>query len=189
MRESNAPSPPVSQSAAITSSRRNNLLLRARQTLERAAHVVYPLLRGASSGGGCWPAATARLVPVPTARRRQRRGCRTSRPAGPATRPGRPGQTPALRRSVTPHQAARCAHRGSATQRHHEWTVAPGNQHVSPRHRRTRHHHTLEWVPVKNSLWSGRALRARLVVVTWLYRNSGVPVASCRRPGRRQPRC
>jgi hypothetical protein len=44
MRESNAPSPPVSQFAAITSSRRNNLPLRARQTVGRTQHVVYPLL-------------------------------------------------------------------------------------------------------------------------------------------------
>lgn len=45
MRESNAPSPLVSQSAAITSSRRNNLLLRAQQIIERTPQRCLPPLR------------------------------------------------------------------------------------------------------------------------------------------------
>lgn len=46
MRESNAPSPPVSQSAAITSSGGNNLLPRVQQIIERATHLVYSRFDG-----------------------------------------------------------------------------------------------------------------------------------------------
>lgn len=184
MRESNAPSPPVSQSAAITSSRRNNLLLRARQIVECAPHVVYPLPRRVSSGGGCWPATTSRVKPVPSrgagsAEGVERAGQRD--PQSSRAKQGRPppcdGASP-LTRPLDAHTSPTLP---NATTGAGPLYLATSVSPSSPPH--------LEWSSIKKCLWSGRALRLCLLTVTWLYRDSGVPVASCRRPGRREPRC
>ena len=113
MRESNAPSPPVSQFAAITSSRRNNLPLRARQTVGRTQHVVYPLLPVGFMGrsqprphDASWCQHAA-----PSAVDVSRAGRRYSIPSPVDNR-----QIPAPRRSVTITRAIRCTPGSSATQ-------------------------------------------------------------------------
>jgi hypothetical protein len=213
MRESNTPPPPVLQSAAITSSRRNNLL-RAQQTLERTPHGVYPVAAdkpdplvdgGApplgcgeiSPGGGCRAAATAarphgsRRYPAP----RQEALGASERPAGPAPCLRRPGkeatrQTPTLRRSATPTEAPGTPIPGQRDPAPPEvldrCAYPPARPPSSPPHPSPP---PLEWVPVNNYLWPRRALRLRLWALPSPYRDSGVPVTSCRRLGRRHPRC
>jgi hypothetical protein len=114
MRESNAPSPPVSQSAAITSSRRNNLLLRAQQTIERTPHVVYPRFGGVSSEWWVLGFGRDRRV-KPTPARGAAAGRRRRHPT---IHPGRPGQTSSLHQSVTPTRRSPHTPGQRATQRH-----------------------------------------------------------------------
>jgi hypothetical protein len=161
MRESNAPSPPVSQSAAITSSRRNNLLLRTPQTVECATHVVYPLASGefhrVVDAGRPRPHDQTGTKP----RRRQRWGVeragqRTRNPSrttmadtsscdgmSPLTK-GYSTRTPGQCYPSSPWVLDRCA-----------WQAA-----------RPLITAVLEWAPIKNHRGPGRALRLCLLAVT-----------------------
>jgi hypothetical protein len=108
MRESNAPSPPVSQSAAITPSAKEQPLT-AYPTDSRVCNTgCLHLSRGIFVG---WWMLAGRGLTIrggTKLRRRQRWGAKRAA-SGPAIRPGRPWQAPAMRRNVTCNETGNSA--------------------------------------------------------------------------------
>jgi hypothetical protein len=169
MRESNAPSPPVSQSAAITPSAKEQPLTECTADSRVCNTGCLPPSRGIVVGWWMLAGRDRTIRGGTKLRRRQRWGAKRAGQATPQSVPDDPGRHPPCDGTSPLTRKTRRAHRGSATQRHHGcWTLCLANTSASP----SSPPH-LEWGPIKNYLWPGRALRLCLPAVTWLRRASG----------------